>query len=236
MKNRRNIIIAFLLCACLIVGVGYAAVGDVLDVDGTAELGLESERNFDSNIYFTDAKAFQSGDSASTTPTNPDKVTFSVTSVTGDDTTAFFKFTFVNKNTEAVTVYLSNFLTSERILDKETGNAQQTVENNRIYSVKFSICDKKHASEAEISSQGHHLHDAQEGVHNFTGDTHDNGAFAVNGGATAYLYVAVSLNSDYDANGEVDGIQILAPNATVSANFGLEFSIWDAVVTEGEGN
>ena len=224
MKNRRNIIIAFLLCACLIVGVGYAAVGDVLDVDGTAELGLESERNFDSNIYFTDAKAFQSGDSASTTPTNPDKVTFSVTSVTGDDTTAFFKFTFVNKNTEAVTVYLSNFLTSERILDKETGDAEQTDENNRIYSVKFSICDKEHTSETEISSQdGHHLHDADEGVHNFTGDIHVNGAFAVDGGSTAYLYVAVSLNSNYN----------LDPNATVSANFGLEFSIWDAVVTEG---
>ena len=53
MKNRRNIIIAFLLCATLIVGVGYAAVAEQLTVDGTASYHKSDVTGLDGVIHFT---------------------------------------------------------------------------------------------------------------------------------------------------------------------------------------
>lgn len=43
MKNRRNVIIGFLLCACLIVGVGYANVSGQLIIGGNARFNGQSE-------------------------------------------------------------------------------------------------------------------------------------------------------------------------------------------------
>jgi hypothetical protein len=53
--KRSKIIMAFLLCACLIVGVGYAAVVDVMDITGTAEFNMDD--SMDSNVYFSEAYA-----------------------------------------------------------------------------------------------------------------------------------------------------------------------------------
>ena len=53
MKNRRNVIIAFLLCASLVVGVGYAALTDTLRIDGTANVKHENANNvFDGEVLF----------------------------------------------------------------------------------------------------------------------------------------------------------------------------------------
>lgn len=52
MKNRRNIIIAFLLCACLFVGIGYAAIADQLTVNGTVKYDATPATELDANIYF----------------------------------------------------------------------------------------------------------------------------------------------------------------------------------------
>lgn len=52
MKNRRSMIVAFLLCACLIVGVGYAAIADQLTVNGTLEYSPTAD-SLDQNVYFT---------------------------------------------------------------------------------------------------------------------------------------------------------------------------------------
>ena len=53
MKSKRNMIIAFLLCATLIVGVGYAAVAEQLTVDGTASYHTSSITGLDGVIHFT---------------------------------------------------------------------------------------------------------------------------------------------------------------------------------------
>ena len=52
MKNRRNIIIAFLLCATLIVGVGYAAFVGNLTVNGTTAFNPENN-TLDEKIEFS---------------------------------------------------------------------------------------------------------------------------------------------------------------------------------------
>ena len=55
MKNRRNMIVAFLLCACLIVGVGYAALTDTLDVIGDTVLSFEAAKDeINEDVYFVE--------------------------------------------------------------------------------------------------------------------------------------------------------------------------------------
>ena len=55
MKNRKTIIVAFMLIACMLIGVGYAALNDSLNI--TANIGATTEVSggeFDGNIKFTD--------------------------------------------------------------------------------------------------------------------------------------------------------------------------------------
>jgi hypothetical protein len=104
MKNRRNIIISFLLCACLIVGVGYAAMTDALDVTGTVDYNMDDA--FDSLIEFTGATAVHSGtssvtdDTASINRDNSDKVSFTVNSVKSANDAAYFYFQITNTENE----------------------------------------------------------------------------------------------------------------------------------------
>ena len=66
MKNRRNIIVAFLLCACLFVGIGYAQVTGQLAIAGNARFnGAEKLSNdVTSAVKFTSAVAGKNCDSA----------------------------------------------------------------------------------------------------------------------------------------------------------------------------
>ena len=54
MKNRRSAIVAFLICACLIVGVGFAAITSNLKVDNYVSLGV-NDAAFD--VHFESATA-----------------------------------------------------------------------------------------------------------------------------------------------------------------------------------
>ena len=51
--KRRNIIISFLLCACLIVGVGYAALSENLVVNGTLLFDHDGVTGLEEILYFT---------------------------------------------------------------------------------------------------------------------------------------------------------------------------------------
>lgn len=131
MKSRRNIIISFLLCACLIVGVGYATLADILDVNGTAEYGLSHD--FDSKVSFKGALAIESegnmdhNNSASVSETNEDKVTFTVLSMADANDKAYFRFRIENSNETDVDIYLSSYGISG------TGNPEN------VYTVKYAF-------------------------------------------------------------------------------------------------
>ena len=99
MKNRRSIIIAFLLCACMIVGVGYAAFSDVMDITGTAELNANEVA--DGNVIFTAANALSELDTATVNQNNKDKASFTVKSIVSQGETARFTFEITNTNQEA---------------------------------------------------------------------------------------------------------------------------------------
>ena len=66
MKNRRNMIVAFLLCACLIVGVGYAALTGQLAITGNARFNGSSllDSEIRESVKFTDKTPIKNCDLA----------------------------------------------------------------------------------------------------------------------------------------------------------------------------
>ena len=58
MKNRKTVVVAFLLCAVLLLGVGYAALSDTLDITGSADVNQSAaEEAFNEDVYFSAAVA-----------------------------------------------------------------------------------------------------------------------------------------------------------------------------------
>ena len=118
MKNRRNIIVAFLLCACLIVGVGYAAVSDTLDITGSADIDQTgAQEAFNQDVYFSNTVVIgetvvngvakdgaAAGNTSSRNADNVDKVSFTVVSLQGAGDTATFTYTIINAGDVNATV------------------------------------------------------------------------------------------------------------------------------------
>lgn len=97
MKNRKTVVVAFLLIAAMLLGVGYAALTDVLDITGSADVNQSAaEESFNEDIYFTGAVANQTGNTASVNADNNDKASFTANTLKGADDTATFTFTIIN--------------------------------------------------------------------------------------------------------------------------------------------
>ena len=92
--KRRNLVMTFMLVAALILGVGYAAVTDVLDINGTADVNPDTA--FNEDIYFSAAVANQAGNTASVVDTDPDMANFTVSTLSGMNDEATFTFTIKN--------------------------------------------------------------------------------------------------------------------------------------------
>ncbi len=108
MKNRKSIIVMFLIAVVLCVGVGFAVVSDTLTIDGSAGVG-DISANFDDNVYFSVAQVVnvKDGDSVAISGTKPDEVSFACGSLLVKDDTASFKFTVKNENDIAATVAIN---------------------------------------------------------------------------------------------------------------------------------
>ena len=98
MKKRRTAIIAFLLCACLAIGAGYAAASDSLSVTGKANVTAATSEDFNLDVYFSSATATASaaGDSVTIDQDDPDKATLVVNSLKAKGDSATFKLTITN--------------------------------------------------------------------------------------------------------------------------------------------
>ena len=108
MKNRRITIVAFLLIAALTLGFGYAAVTNILDIQGSASVSATAaEAEFNENVYFKGVKkgdelvqSIVAGDNlgytANINTNNNDKAQFTVTGLekSGDK----YSITFVVQN------------------------------------------------------------------------------------------------------------------------------------------
>ena len=131
MKNRKIAIVAFFLVAVLCIGAGYAAVTDLLDIQGTAEVSQTNAQSaFDANLKFTNAVANQDGNTAQVNPQNNDKASFSANSLKTKDETVTFTFTIANENTDldaSVKPVLSSETNKEYFQITSSWNGQETI-------------------------------------------------------------------------------------------------------------
>ena len=118
MKNRRIVIVSFLLVAVLVMGVAYAALTDNLFIKGEANLKTDvAQTEFDADVFFVAQKdeTLKSG-LVSTTgtsaipegktegvvigTTDPDSATFYLYSLGKQNDVAVFSFVIKNESTE----------------------------------------------------------------------------------------------------------------------------------------
>ena len=105
MKNRKTVVVAFLLLAVMLLGVGYAALTDVLDITGSADVNQSAaEEAFNEDIHFSAAVANESGNTASVNADNNDKASFTANTLKGKGDKATFTFTIVNEGDVDATV------------------------------------------------------------------------------------------------------------------------------------
>ena len=108
MKQRRTVVVAFLLLAVLVMGIGYANLTDNLFMKGEAALATTAARDtFDQNVFFSAVSVNSTTGSNTSTPdsvvigsTDPDSATFYVKSLGKKDEMVQFKFTIKNESTE----------------------------------------------------------------------------------------------------------------------------------------
>lgn len=107
MKKRRSIIIAFILAAILVMGVGYAALTDMLTIEGEIKVPLENANDaFDELVYFSSAEASNAQDTIeiNTSVYQGDTVDIFINSLAIKDQTATFTMKIQNDFENAVTV------------------------------------------------------------------------------------------------------------------------------------
>ena len=107
MKNRKIVVVAFLLAAVLLLGVGYAALTDTLTIIGNAHIDLDvANATFDEKIYFSAAEATSSdgsGTVADVASYTADDATFTVNKLATVGQKSVFTFTITNdSNVDAV--------------------------------------------------------------------------------------------------------------------------------------
>jgi hypothetical protein len=105
MKQRRSVIAIFLMVAILTLGIGYAQLSDALDITGSAATtAKQADTAFKELVYFSDANAAETGDTASVNSDNNNKASFSVTSLATEGDVATFTFVVTNESDLAATV------------------------------------------------------------------------------------------------------------------------------------
>lgn len=86
------------MVAVMLMSVGYAALTDVLDITGSADVNKSAaEDAYNEDIHFSTAVANQTGNTASVNTDNNDKASFTANTLQGKDDTATFTFTIVNE-------------------------------------------------------------------------------------------------------------------------------------------
>lgn len=145
MKNRRNIIVAFLLCACLIVGVGYAALTDTLMINGNVTVKHENANNvFDGCVIFDNT--ITNGDNQIDTieySADADTATVSVNSLTVEGSKATFTLKIINNYQETIyatpTIDLGSSLYDSTLIEISSNWLSQTHEIPAGQTIEYKL-------------------------------------------------------------------------------------------------
>jgi len=144
MRNRKSIIVAFMLIACMLFAVGFAALNDTLDIEGDMEVShTNAQTAFDEEVYFSNVST-GSGYTAEILTTNPDKGNFTITGLAGKDDTVSITFTIQNDNDFAVSCVLDPVNTNESRpeyfkVETNVGSSAFEVAANGTYDVVITV-------------------------------------------------------------------------------------------------
>jgi hypothetical protein len=107
MKNKRTVVVAFLLVAAMLLGVGYAALTDTLTIIGNAHIDVDTaNKTFDEKVYFSAATATSTtgtGTTADIASYSTDDATFTANKLAVVGEKSVFTFTITNdSNVDAI--------------------------------------------------------------------------------------------------------------------------------------
>ena len=108
MKNRNTVIVAFMLVAVLLLGIGYAALSDTLTIIGNAHIDIgAANTTFDEKVYFSNAEATSTtgtGTTADVVSFNSDDATFTANKLAVKGEKSVFTFTIKNDSNVAANI------------------------------------------------------------------------------------------------------------------------------------
>lgn len=136
MRNRKTVIVAFMLVVCMILAVGFANLTDSLEISGTAEITKNAaEAAFDADVYFTDAVAITNGNTTSINSDNNDKVSFTASSLAAAGDTAVFKYEVSNFNDLKAVIKATDIDANVTTFTDDEGNV--TTADASIFKIEY---------------------------------------------------------------------------------------------------
>ena len=149
MRNRKAVIVTFMIIACMLMAIGFAALNDTLDITGQAEVNHANAQNaFDEEVFFS---AVSTGEGytaeiiANSNPTlNADTARFTVTGLAGEGDSLTMTFTISNNNDFAVNCVLdpvNTTVTNSEYFNCTTNvaDAPFTIAANGTYDVEVTV-------------------------------------------------------------------------------------------------
>ena len=139
MKNRKIVVVAFLLIAMLLLGIGYAALTDTLTINGDLKADTSvSQGEFDADIYFSATSVVKDdtgNQAASQILEGRDDATITAKHFTTAGQTVIVKFTITNDSTE----FASRLTPSTLVVTN--GTEGEPGEHTPVFTVKWSWSD-----------------------------------------------------------------------------------------------
>ena len=137
MRNRKTVVVAFLLVAVMLLGVGYAALTDTLTIIGNAHIDIDTaNKTFDEKVYFSAAEATSStgtGTTADTASFTADDATFTANKLATVGQTSVFTFTITNDSNVDAVISVNN--------TKLSGADNPSNSNTDKFTVEYSYPD-----------------------------------------------------------------------------------------------
>ncbi len=137
MKNRKFVVIAFVVIAAMLLGVGYAALTDTLTIIGNANIDLSAANSvFDERIKFIAAEATSStgtGTVADVASYSDDDATYTVHKLATKGEVSVFTFTIQNESNLDAEISVAP--------NKLSGDVNPTNSNSDVFKVEYSYPD-----------------------------------------------------------------------------------------------
>ena len=134
MKNRKFVVVAFLVVAAMLLGIGYAALTDTLTIIGNANVDINGANSvFDERIYFSDAQVVEGVAGKDVVSYTADDATYTVHGLATIEDEAIFMFTIKNdSNIDALISVNAN---------KLSGDPNPTNSNEEAFTVTYAYPD-----------------------------------------------------------------------------------------------